>query len=323
MRLISPSVLTCVLVLSVGACGTEPSATGEQPPELRAEWLTGAALAAYDSTSGLFALPAPELDPGERSEPDIVAIGDAFGGFYAGAAGGGPEDIVHEHSGPIHFAALRVCGRHYYQRSLFAPNPDAPNFVRNAFGAQWFVWLCEPGKPPAMAGWIAANTGIVVRDGELEFPHPIHGNEEFLFGVPPEGLIHFVTPERAATIAHRLTGLRVSDVPRAEGDFYYISDPPPCARWRVALEAPITARGDSTGQVRSTAEIFVPLFPCYRTRATAQIPRPEQPADVVSRYRTYTGPFGEPYDSTLERADSTRMVLVRPLAFESFTVVRP
>ena len=228
--------------------------------------------------------------------------------------------LERDHGGPINLDALHVCGRVWYASSAFEPLPsDVPAAFHRIYGPWWLVTLCGPGEAPQVSVAVSAySTELTIRsDGRLAYP-PEFGEEMHVLGIPTKLAAGVPSaPERAVSIAARLTGVRVAGVPE-------LIAPPPgqfpqTARWRLPLErgVALTAGNGKGSPVRTFAgvrEVFVSTTK-FASPNTAEIADVDQPAT-----RSFTYRVGSVLGSTRAQIAARRSATVSVVRRRAFPV---
>lgn len=209
----------------------------------------------------------------------------------------------------INFKTLKNCGRTLYARSAFNSSPqNIPGPYRRGHGPWWLVTFCDgvgsPSVSVAVAAW--ANE-LTIQAGKIRFPM-VSGTEFVAIGIPVGHVGEYpMPPEIAVEIAAQRAGKRVAKVPELVTPLP--SDgPPQLARWRLTLEAPVTARTESGA--RPTTEVFMGPTVVGGTNLAISVGAPEQPASIEVNWIPVPR-VGEARDSYAARAINQTSQLLR------------
>lgn len=227
--------------------------------------LAGAAAQAVNA-QGAFVLPTPAAGP-----VPMLSEAEARAHAAAWAHDFGPYNRTHleeRHGGRIDFAPLTPCPRGYFAATPYDEVPaDVHPGVRNFHDPQWLVSLCSPDGTPVVSVAVAAyaTNNVALESGTLTWRGP-GGSEYFVQGIPA-GQDFPESPERAAELAARRTGRRVTAVPEL---VLAGSAAPQYARWRITLDAPVAVRALKRGAVERTNVLYVgaPGDPRWSTTRT-------------------------------------------------------
>ncbi|CAA9299210.1 MAG: hypothetical protein AVDCRST_MAG89-336 [uncultured Gemmatimonadetes bacterium] len=216
-----------------------------------------------------FVLPDPPREPyaqvsAEAAAEIAVAWSRTFGQYVRG-------EFERIHGKPIDFQSLRVGAPAYYANAAYEPvAADVHPGIRNGIGPQYLVYLVDD-EGPVISIAVAAFGQSRVEGGRLILPSA--GGMEVVPNPLPRdaGFFAPLSPEQAAALANRATGMRVSAVPELvmPGRGFH----PQHARWRVSLERPVAARVGSRAGDHLTREVYVGL------RGTMSLPAQAQPAE--------------------------------------------
>lgn len=196
------------------------------------------------------------------------------------------RSLEYDHGGPIAIDSLRVCGTTYYMESAFEPlgeqlEAQDPAHAR-VFGPWWLVTLCGHTDQPQVSLAVAAySTDLRIERGEIVMPRV--GGEWFSWeGIPKDVGFDFVeSPERLVQRTGDTYGRRVTKVPELIAPLRQDGFPNH-PRWRLALDAPLTAVGKSR-EYHNLKDIH-----SWRRPGSAQhdyqIPVESQPDEVTFHY---------------------------------------
>jgi hypothetical protein len=276
------------VLVAAGGCqdATAPIAVAQL--RVRPEWVTGAAAAAVDSTTGLIRIATPPGQSIERLAADSIALAVLHGVLTPNPLNMAPSLLEKDRGGPIDFAHLHLCGGATYAWAPFASFPSSvPPFLQRAWSSHWALPVCgADGSAQVSIGVADSPRGyVVVADTfyrPADYLDALNQATE-VTGVParfPSGLP--LTPEEAIRAVYIATGERVATIPVA---FNQITDGfgelPLCASWRMSVEAPVTVKGEATGAVWITAEFFVHHIPaCFSDSIAVDAALPNQPASM-------------------------------------------
>ena len=295
---------------------------GAAPVQVSRDVVTGPAAAAIGD-SGIF-----DLRGSVDGAPHVIARADAESAAVAFAYGWeAPSNLVFSQSNlsphriphaEIHPLERRsVCDRSYHVRPVVAM-PDtlsvrSPTSDVTVWGPIWVVPICNDGgsvKAIVLVADMPMAVQVVVGDRpgavpELTFPDSTFPH----IGMAPvqmmdgQGRGIGLSPERAVAAAVSALaangGVHVREVPDAFPIIMSVPAPTPgrtqalpqgreCPRWRLRLDRDVRLRGRISGQVVSTATVYVSRdkFGCGGD-ATLEIPRPNQPTTLPYAYGVY------------------------------------
>jgi hypothetical protein len=243
-------VLLTPVVLTLACADGRPFAPA--PPGLSTSDVVGEAAAALDA-SGHFVLPPPhttsfaEIDARMATKLAVAYIAD-YGEFLLGR-------FEHQHGGPIDLATVSPCGTPLYASTPYETGlSEVSRATQRAIGPHWLVTLCSRDATPTLSVAVSALAkDLVVAPQAPRLART--GSAFFPAGIPLKTGFLTLTPERAAALAARASGRRVSAVPEL------IMRRPPfapqLARWKVTLEAPVKLKGAESGNVAPTSTVFV------------------------------------------------------------------
>ncbi len=242
-----------ILALLAVACGDRRLPTATDPGTIGSKYLTGEAATRLNA-NGQFTLPAPV--PGafpEISATQAQALAVVFVSRFLPDV---QPDLERQHGGKIDLGRLQPCGRTFYESSAYTDVAGAiPNWARKGVGPFWMVSFCAPAGDEQVSVAVSSfDTDLSIIDGLIRFPQR-DGMSLYPTGVSPSVVSIPASPERAAQLAASLTGRRVAQVPELVR--FSISDMPQIGRWRITLDGPAHVRGDSTGTVSDTPELYV------------------------------------------------------------------
>src|SRR5690348_5616122 len=277
-------------------------------------FVTGRAAAAIGD-SGVFA--SPVLPRGVRPMiPHADAESAAVAAGYRNVPSVQDVTALPEYK-EIPLERRHFCGRSYYVLPIVAM-PDT-NVVRTTSGNDWGMWsptwlmpICDSRdrvRSTVMLSDVpASGLHVILGDQPGDVPRLVSSVTNALhMGAWPSKFFPDwergtgMTPETAVDVAEvhlRGTGARVTEVPqaftliippnalrRAPGDSQPFAPTAQCSRWRLALDRPVRLRGLVTGQVVSTATVYVTRGDdgC-RGAPVLEIPKPSQPATLPVTY---------------------------------------
>lgn len=292
-------------------------------PRVRPEWVTGEAAAALDSSTGLFRLsyPTPQWVSLITAESIAVAAGKLIGSPNPFNSA---QLAQTDRGAPIDFAHLSPCGRADYALSPFAEFPSQlPGYARRAWGPHWAVSLCgADGTAQLSIGVPDGPMDIQLSNGTLVRPRAGGGGSDFtIAGVPirfPDGLP--LTPEEAVATVHRLSGRRVSTLPRAfnQLDDRGFGQLALCASWWLSVDTAVMVQSAVTGAIMRNRQFFVRRFPaCYSDSVAVYVASINQPV---------RWPIIVPNDTVkndpLTGMDTVMVLVVGPVLFERASILR-
>lgn len=141
---------------------------------------------------------------------------------------------------------LQPCARAYYAHTAYATLPPAvPLVLRKVVGSQWLVGLCSGETEQVVIAVSAQATDTKPGNGRRKLDDAGAGN--FVPMGVPVGVEIPVSPERVADAVYQQTGRRVAAVPQLVQQPF--PQGPLVALWEVSLEAPVTLKGKSSGEV--------------------------------------------------------------------------
>lgn len=198
---------------------------------------------------------------GEEAAEIAVAWSRTFGQYVRG-------EFERLHGKPIDFQSLRVGAPAFYAHAAYEPvAADVHPGIRNGIGPQYLVYLVDD-EGPVISIAIAAFNQARVEGGRLILPSA-GGMEVVPSPLPRDaGFNAPLSPEQAAALVNRATGVRVNAVPELvmPGRGFH----PQHARWRVSLERPVPARVSSRAGDHPTSEVYVGLRGQITLAAQAQ-----------------------------------------------------
>jgi len=299
--------LLCVLACSDGV--TEPHSTGVR---LRAEWLTGAAAANWDPSTGQFRLPTNAYR--FVSPQNAAAWSAAYTQLLVSPSNlfDGRSMLEQDRGGPMSAGPFQPCARQVYVTSAFGLPPSTlPAFVRRAWSNAWSVTLCgADGTAQVAIGVADDSTTLRVVNGALVVESTDDISQFIPAGIParyPQGLP--VSPELAVQTLVLASGRRVAELPIAYNqlDDNFMGSMPFCASWRVTLDQPVAAQGLTTGARYQSAEYYVRNSrACYVDEPTLYLPLAQQQNSM--------------WILTSSRGDSALVPLYGPVRFEPVTL---
>lgn len=299
-------------LFSTLSCADAITAPRPSDVRLRAEWLSGAAAANWDQSTGRFRL---SMDPHRFVLlQDAAAWSTAYVQLLADSANAfNARDVPeHDRGGPITFGSLQPCARQVYVTSPFGFIPEAlPAFIRRAYANAWAVTLCgADGTAQVAVGVADDSTSLRVVNGTLVADTTEDLSQFSVAGIPsryPQGLP--ISPELAVQTSVLASGRRVVEVPVAynQYDDRFIGNLPFCASWRVTLDQPVAAQGLTTGTRYKTSEYYVRNSgACFSDKPQLYLPLGQQPG---SRWITISS-----------RGDSALVQVQGPVSFEPVTL---
>lgn len=264
-------------MLLLTACAGPGIVDPDGPLDVR-PYVTGDAARAL-SPEGLFILPEPAA-PSPRSIvlPEqavslaasyVLSFGPALQRFWE-----------RERGRSIRVSDLRPDRRAFYAATPYGVFPEGyhPAFS-TAFGPYYLVQMRSGSTAEllvAVAGY--ATEAAIDSSGLLDLP--VQGGNEFVSqGVPVDttrpDLAFSVTPEEAVVRAGRLTGARVSSVPR----LLRVGLPlgPFSSVWKLTLDQAVRVTVVQTGRTEEVRELYVG----FKVGRQLMIPALEQPTEFV------------------------------------------
>lgn len=174
---------------------------------------------------------------------------------------------------------LHSCGRPYRAASAYDLGTETPLPLRRALGDRWLVSLCTAtGTPAILVSVSVYNTDVRIENGFLRLP-ALQGGQFKTYGIPKGMADLLMSPEHAALMAYRATGIRLAAVPELE--LAPGLTPSYEARWRVVLEHPAQLQGPS-GETVTTSEVWIgrPARRAAPTLAAAGLTSPDLVVDA-------------------------------------------
>ena len=222
-----------------------------------------------------------EIGEGEISEIDAGKLAEAF--LRTHMAGLEPT-LEEDRGGEISIASLKTCGRAFYAATpLAAPSESVPLPYRRSVGSWWIFNFCGiSGAPEVSLAISSLASDVEIVDGRLRYPS-FSGNEFLPMGVhtgAPDGFPG--TPESAALMAARVTGLAVAEVPEL---VWIPGRYPQLSQWRINLEE--TASGPGSGIARR--EVYVGYDTKLRKWVVRVPAAPQRPAVELAWHRPMDG----------------------------------
>ena len=306
--------------LSGIACGSDLTGPRSRAPSVvvRAEWVTGMAAAALDS-SGSFVYPPAPFAYISPSRADSVAravvsfLIEIFGPVDAGGI------YASDRGGPVHFSSLRTCERQVYVHNATGPLPaEVDSGIRRFVGSQYVRAMCNAAGE--------AELSIEVGDGPSsltilanEFMGPVSGGGEWHdFALRPTPLDRGlpVSAELAVAVVAQATGVRITMPPEAlqayTGGRIMARLPALCMMWHLAMERPVRVRGVSGTLMRS--DLYVRRTgACGLGPLAIWVATDSQPSTVSVPLRPFTGGAAMP--------DSVALPIRFPILFEEVVPV--
>lgn len=287
----------CVIGLVTAASGCVTDLIAPVPGEpavVRAEMLTGNALAALMPDGRLFLTP-PALGGGQVPAVDAWLQSIKFARYVTndGLLRGLAESDRGRWIDP-HFLVL--CGERYFAAAQVEfTEPDTLGrkdyeLLKRTFGPQWLVPLCNDRLVPEVVVQVAVDANPI-RIGD-KGPDPLEEHAKLITAWVARGLPDYamtalpVTPERAVTFAWDSLGVRISEVPQLVvrgssvpgGEQFAFHVPAGfavyCHRWRLELEREVQLRGRTTGTTAGTREVWVSTKDCEGIDARPVLTRP-------------------------------------------------
>jgi hypothetical protein len=186
--------------------------------------------------------------------------------------------LERERGAPIALDALKPDSRVFVARAPYQIAADAPKPARNAFSDYYLVQYHDQSGLPVMSVAVSVlATDISIVDGRLVFP-TAHGNEFFATGISPQASdgVPF-SPERAAVLAHEMTGAMVSDIPelvevgmtssRARGAPQY-------SVWHLRLDHDVPLATEKAASLRDSHDLY------FDHHGRPLMAAADQPADI-------------------------------------------
>jgi hypothetical protein len=247
------SKIVCVSIPLAAAVLTEAcrdQLTNPRAPGVLARAVTGEAARSVDS-NGQFVLPQGESGTlPEISADRAKSLAEAM---WHDAAPFIQNSIETDRGAPIHSRDLKPCPRAYYVASAYlGVVADLRPVVQKALGPKWLVGMCHGGVEEVVVSVSSFATDAQTDTGRVQLRQPGTANF-FTMGVPV-GVEIPTPPEQIANLVAEATDRRVTLVPRL------IMRPRPTAAvvavWQVALDAPVTVSGRTSGRSSAHQVIF-------------------------------------------------------------------
>ena len=266
-------------------------------------------IAASLTRDGRFILPDSAVNPvGQLGERDAESIATQYVRQFATIKIG---QWSREFGSNVDTTALHVCDRAFYAASAYEPLTASglSEVTMRTFGPQWIVPMCGRGEViQVVVSFSALASELAVKPSKgaaLPWERAI----SMSFGVPSGTASLLFSPEGAAAMAFKEIGKRVSSIPEL------IATPmpqvPSLVRWRVGIEAPVTVRGNDSGNQRQRTSLLAGFGDTFRTAGLLD----ENVAGVA------------PPTSWTDPITKQRFVVVLkgnvPATVERITVVRP
>jgi hypothetical protein len=313
------AALGAVLISACHDSPTGPSAA--RYTRLQRDWLSGDALVAYDSVTGLFRLPNPHPLSVSELSADSLAVAVAHFIANPNLIGNIREVLNADRGGTIDFANLQSCTRATYAASPYAElPPPIPGPIRRFLGASWAIPLCgSDGTAQLSVGVPDHPMDLRVANGQIVEWRQFGGGNNFdVDGVPfryPFGLP--MTPEEAVAAAVSASGRRVVSVPTMFN--IGVRNAPFCASWRVVLDSAVTVIDRTTDESLSATELYVRHDPfCFSPLVVFDVPSATQLTSTWVLFpKDTTGLTGNFTD-----VDSAQVGFTGPTVFQRVVVIR-
>lgn len=300
-------------------CADEPTSPSDRFFAIvEPSWVVGAAAMGLGSDGRFdYVDPLPAV-PGELSRDGAGELAAAAVRFVAGSVGGGREYVEQEHGALIDWARLVPCGRRVIPvwTNLSDPGESVPQYARTALGPEYQFEFCSPQGWPAVQSRVYVRSLARVRaDGGIDFPEP-NGDNFLVSGIPARPTVD-LSPEYAVGLVFRRLGIRVAEIPEADGCLLSI---PVChpvigRHWKMRLETRLRVRRAS-GQMFETDEVFTQAGYGSLQPGVVYIAAEPQPLSAWH--------FFERRDSLgVTSLDSVLVSIVRPIRLELFDLIPP
>ncbi|HEX8208889.1 MAG TPA: hypothetical protein VF584_01785 [Longimicrobium sp.] len=293
-----PSKLALFVALAfASACGdagiTEPGSTEDVRP-----FVTGAASASVDA-QGLFVFPTP-VSP---SALQILTPERARELAEAHVRTDGPnfeKDWEKERGAGIDLATLRADPRVLYVPTPFSLMPEGyhRSYTRE-LGPYYLVRMTSGREVVLYIAVAAYATEVAIdADGKTQRPALGRGGEFVVHPIARDtAQYRMFTPEQAAILAGRMTGVRVSEIPVLVQQQKPYS--PTISLWRLTLERPVRVRAAQSARSLDVSEIYIDALRSSRL----QIPVLNQPtSDTIFALRARP-------DGSLINSDPERLLI--------------
>jgi hypothetical protein len=165
-----------------------------------------------------------------------------------------------QHGGRIAITSMEATTRVELAHSPYdTVPPEASPSLRRSLAPSRVVRLLAHGVPAAMVSVSTRAHELRIQDGMVIFSN-MAGGEFQAFGMRPDaGFSAPIGPERAARAAANATGALVAGVPALlKPDRRFAMT---FARWRVALDRPVSFREVVSGQIRTSSDVYVGMLP--------------------------------------------------------------
>lgn len=339
MRLQAFAVATLAAGVACGEpLGVYPTA-GEEP---RADpaWVTGDAARALDAEHR-FVLEPPILRPPfvpierAREQSEIFARVVAGNGLLS-------ELVIQDRDRRVPtFSMLAACQRTFFVQSQFRLIPGArptrsdgavvhddeviPESILRMYADHWLVPLCGPFGFEMTVEVSVAENPLTFQAWQTTYP------SSMILAYYPRGVPYLsstpvpLSVEQAVGFAHVATGKRIAGVPslvhRGSIDREFASQPAGtarfCNRWRLTMEHPVRLRGELTGLVVTSTDVYVSTRTCNGIDARAEFHLP-MPVRASRAFVTWNAPYIPPGPLVSYRLP---LDVVLPAQFEPAVVV--
>lgn len=294
MRMGTPFILLCVAAVAP-ACDVPTAPSTPRSVRVAAEWVTDAAAAAVDPATGLFVIPPGSERVLTRAAADTAALASVRLKLHPATVGNGRSSLEADRGAPVAaWNDLRVCGRAIWVQSPFGPPAaDAPRPLLRLMNSAWAHTLCGPRGDAQVAVHtsdtrsgariIGADYVIADIDSIAQMHHSSGIPSSRQSGAP------WPSPEAALRSLFARTGVPISEVPRAQVDWY----PPPTVAyypiWHFTLSAPV----GGVLEDGTSVEPFRNVYARFATEDSLEflIPAPSQPATVWVPHPVSIEPF--------------------------------
>jgi hypothetical protein len=316
MRLASFSLASalCIAVFLV-ACDAPTGPSDPRIVRVDPAWVTGAAAAAVDPVSRLFAISPSGESALTRAGADSAALASIRLALHPGTVGNGRSSLESDRGAPVAaWNEMSVCGRAMRVESPFgAPLDTAPRNLRRFLSSAWVHTICGPrGDAQVAMHTTDVRTGIrfngadyVIAD--LDSIGQVHLDS----GIPVTGgVVPWPSPEEVLRRLFELTGVPISQVPQPQLHWY-----PPITvawihMWRLELSAQITGQLEDGGTAPPFSTIFARLD--IGDSIAFYVPEETQPSVIWAPFPVSFEPFVE---------DSVAFPVIKPIIFRRVWLV--
>ena len=242
------------------ACSGTTSVAG--PARLEARQVTES-IAASLTRDGRFILPDAAVNPvGQLGERDAESVATQYVRQFAKLK---IDQWSREFGSNVDTTALHVCDRAFHAASAYEPLTASglSEVTIRTFGPQWIVPMCGRGEVTQVVVSFSALASELAVKPSKGAALPWERAISMSFGVPSRTASAIFSPEGAAAMAFKESGKRVSSIPEL------IATPmpqvPSLVRWRVGIEAPVTVKGNDSGQERQLTSLLAGFGDTFRT----------------------------------------------------------